>query len=154
VRGAQFFVWGALFAAGCASTKVVTIEGEEIASEDLMDIDVVVEKCAVPDLITYFDFDSDDIGRSDNLDSLARCITSGPLAGSEILLVGHTDRIGGARYNEKLGLSRAQKVAAYLIDRGVSERRIKYQSLGKTRASGNPQEYARDRRVEIFVRLD
>jgi hypothetical protein len=147
-------VFSMLHAAGCSSTQsIITTDDEEIDPEEIMDIDVVVEKCAVPDLKTYFEFDSDEIGKSENLDKLAQCLTAGPLRDSLILLVGHTDRIGSKSYNEKLGLARARKVAAYLIERGVGEKRIKYLSQGKTRSSGNPRKFRSDRRVDISLLL-
>lgn len=38
---------------------------------------------------------------------------------------GHTDLVGSAAYNERLGLARARAVVAYLARRGVSPRRLR-----------------------------
>jgi OOP family OmpA-OmpF porin len=148
-----------LWAVGCAGsqTPIVTTEGEKIDPDEIIDVKVVVEKCAIPDLQTYFEFDSDEIESSDNLNKLAKCLTDGPLRASRILLIGSTDSVGSERYNDKLGLSRARKVAAYLIKLGVEEKRIKYTSIGKSKASASPgssvKDRSKDRRVDISVLL-
>jgi outer membrane protein OmpA-like peptidoglycan-associated protein len=143
----------AVVLSSCASSKdaLITTDNEEIDPDQIVEIKVVVEKCAVPDLKTYFDFDSDEISKADNLDQLARCLTDGPLRTSKVLLIGSTDPLGPNAYNEKLGLARARKVGAYLMKQGVGEKRIKYVSVGKTHASGKRQEYPKDRRVDINV---
>lgn len=47
---------------------------------------------------------------------------------------GHTDAVGGAAYNKRLGLRRAQRVVAYLATRGVSKSRLEaLASFGETR---------------------
>lgn len=138
----------------CASTSgsIVTTDQEEIDPEDIMEIEVVVQKCAIPDLKTFFDFDSDEIETSENLDVLARCL-NGPLSTSRVLLVGRTDRVGSRHYNAKLGLARARKVGAYLIGKNVDQKRIKYQSSGEARASRKQTSNALDRRVDIHIIL-
>jgi len=46
---------------------------------------------------------------------------------------GHTDRVGSSRYNQALGLQRAQAVVAYLASQGVSRSRLEaVVSLGET----------------------
>ncbi|MCC7385802.1 MAG: OmpA family protein [Deltaproteobacteria bacterium] len=143
--------------AGCAANPkaaaIVTTEGEEIDPDGIMDIEVVVKTCAVPDLKTYFQFDSDELAAHQNLDQLAKCLSGGPLEGNRLVLVGHTDPLGSDDYNAKLGLARARKVARYLSERGVDPSRIKYESQGKARASGDPAHYPEDRRVDIIVLL-
>lgn len=47
---------------------------------------------------------------------------------------GHTDAVGGASYNKRLGHRRAQKVVNYLATRGVSKSRLEaLASFGETR---------------------
>ncbi len=144
----------------CASSSrgssVTTSDGEEVPPEEameVMEVEVVVEKCRVPELKTYFAFDSDQVAQHENLDALAECLVSGPLRGHTILLRGHTDPQGDETYNVQLGLSRAQQVAAYLVAKGVSEDRIKYRSLGPSEASDDPADFPRDRRVDIDILL-
>jgi peptidoglycan-associated lipoprotein len=46
---------------------------------------------------------------------------------------GHTDLVGGAGYNKRLGLARAQAVVSYLATQGVSRSRLEaLASLGET----------------------
>ncbi len=46
---------------------------------------------------------------------------------------GHTDLVGSATYNKRLGLARAQAVVSYLATQGVSRRRLEaVASLGET----------------------
>jgi outer membrane protein OmpA-like peptidoglycan-associated protein len=80
-------------------------------------------------------------------------LVDGPLRSSRLLLVGSTDRVGPAEYNEKLGLSRAKKVAEYLSKHGVEEKRIKYLSVGKSKASPTRRGSPKDRQVDIHVFL-
>lgn len=136
-----------LAACASASQTIVTTEGEKIEPEDIMDLEVVAQKCSVPDLKTYFAFDSDEVAEHENLDRLAACLTTGPLQGTPVVLVGHTDSVGTEAYNEKLGLSRAKQVAGYLIDKGVDKKKIKFSSRGKSGAKDEP--YPEDRRVDI-----
>jgi OOP family OmpA-OmpF porin len=50
-----------------------------------------------------------------------------------ILVAGHTDRIGGSAYNQKLSERRAQAVKDYLVSRDVAVSRINAEGMGETR---------------------
>lgn len=74
---------------------------------------------------------------------------------SEILVIGHTDAVGAAQYNDKLSLQRAEYVRAELIRRGIAEVNITVEGRGKreplvTTADGIAE--PKNRRVEINVR--
>lgn len=49
-----------------------------------------------------------------------------------VLVTGHTDRIGTARYNQKLSERRADAVRDYLVSRGVPRDKIETLGMGKT----------------------
>ena len=69
-----------------------------------------------------------------------------------LLLEGHCDERGSERYNELLGLRRAQAAAQYLASRGLSASRMRILSHGLTRpvASGHDEEsWKQNRRVEV-----
>ena len=65
--------------------------------------------CGLPDKDALFPFDSATIEAADikPLDAVARCFTTGPLAGRSMHLVGHADPRGASEYNLALGQRRA-----------------------------------------------
>lgn len=71
-----------------------------------------------------------------------------------INVMGHTDSRGAAAYNMNLSRQRANSVASYLINRGVSASRINVTGYGMTRPiASNDTDYGRqqNRRVEITI---
>jgi OmpA-OmpF porin, OOP family len=80
-----------------------------------------------------------------------------------ILAVGHTDRIGGDAYNQKLSEKRAAAVKEYLVAKGVEANRVYTEGKGETQpktgdtCKGNKKTKALidclqpDRRVDIEV---
>ncbi len=80
-----------------------------------------------------------------------------------IIAVGHTDRIGGAAYNQKLSEKRAAAVKEYLVAKGIEANRVYTEGKGKTQpvtgdtCKGNAKTKALidclqpDRRVDIEV---
>jgi len=54
------------------------------------------------------------------------------LEGQKIEVVGHTDRIGKAAYNQKLSIQRAESVSDYLVRRGVAGDRIVTRGVGES----------------------
>ena len=101
--------------------------------------------------VPFFEFDSSDTRDTDqpSMQTLAECMTSGPLSGKSIKLIGHTDPRGTPTYNEKLGLVRAERVKHYLVTHGVDPTRVQVESLGEDQASPAPQDWPKNRRVEI-----
>lgn len=73
-------------------------------------------------LFAFGKYQSADLLRAgqQSLQQLAQKITEGYVQVERIRLVGHTDRLGSAKANEKLGLNRAQTVKAALQQYGVS----------------------------------
>src|SRR5215470_15843045 len=63
-----------------------------------------------------FDYDSNQLSSSDRdiLAQVATCLTTGPLKGRSIQLVGRADPRGETEYNMSLGGSRATTVMKYL----------------------------------------
>ena len=49
-----------------------------------------------------------------------------------IHVIGYTDRIGSAKYNQRLSLRRAHAVKEYLVHKGIPADRIKAEGKGKT----------------------
>ncbi|MFP4273798.1 MAG: OmpA family protein [Paracoccaceae bacterium] len=73
---------------------------------------------------------------------------------STVQIVGHTDNVGDAGYNQDLSERRAGAVASVLLDAGVSPGRIRTMGRGEAQpVSSNltPEGRAQNRRVEIVI---
>ena len=73
----------------------------------------------------------------------------------DIVIVGHTDRVGTDEYNDALALRRAETVRAVLIRRGLVAENITTSGRGKRELLVQTPEgvaEAKNRRVEIIVR--
>jgi peptidoglycan-associated lipoprotein len=99
-----------------------------------------------------FDFDSAQLtpGDRSELDQLATCMSTGPLAGKNVSLVGRADPRGEAEYNMNLGATRATAVQSYLARLGVAGSRLTTTSRGALDAEGHDETtWAVDRRVDL-----
>jgi outer membrane protein OmpA-like peptidoglycan-associated protein len=86
----------------------------------------------VPDTIN-FEFNSAELSPEATaiLDKQANFIRQFPEVRFKVF--GHTDLVGSAGYNQRLGLRRAQAAVAYLVSKGVSRSRLEaVVSFGKT----------------------
>jgi peptidoglycan-associated lipoprotein len=102
----------------------------------------------------HFAFDSSSVQpeAAATLDALARCFTTGALAGRRMLLTGHTDPRGEVEYNIALGQRRAGSVAGYLADHGMARDHIGTTSHGEFDATGIDEAgWARDRKVDVTL---
>lgn len=71
-----------------------------------------------------------------------------------IQILGHTDNIGSANYNQSLSTSRAQNVYNYLINHNINAERLSFQGFGQNKpiADNNSEEgRAQNRRTEFIV---
>jgi outer membrane protein OmpA-like peptidoglycan-associated protein len=110
-------------------------------------------------LITFasgllFGFDSDVVqgNARANLTNLAESLRQYP--DTEVLIVGHTDNVGRADYNEGLSLRRANAARQFLISQGVQSNRIRTEGMGlREPVASNETEAGRaqNRRVEVAV---
>ncbi len=86
------------------------------------------------------------------LDALARCFSTGPLAGRNMLLTGHTDTRGEREYNIALGQRRAGSVSGYLSTHGMTAPHLSATSHGDLDATGTDDAgWARDRKVDVTL---
>jgi outer membrane protein OmpA-like peptidoglycan-associated protein len=86
------------------------------------------------------------------IDELAEALTDNPHL--SIKLVGHTDNIGSARFNERLSLQRANAVKARLVEQGVDPSRIVTEGKGIHEPLNNnetDEDRAKNRRVELTI---
>lgn len=110
-------------------------------------------------LITFdsgilFGFDSDVIqgAARENLTNLANSLRSYP--DTEVLIVGHTDNVGSAQYNQGLSERRAASARNYLVSQGVPSNRVRTQGMGlREPVASNETESGRaqNRRVEVAI---
>jgi peptidoglycan-associated lipoprotein len=102
-----------------------------------------------------FDFDQTALLPEDRavLADVAKCVTTGPLAGRHIVLVGRADPRGAGDYNMALGEWRADSVYGFLAGAGVSPSQMKETSRGALDATGNDEStWRNDRRVDLDIR--
>jgi peptidoglycan-associated lipoprotein len=86
----------------------------------------------------------------DVLARVAQCLTTGPLKGSSVRLVGRADPRGTQEYNMALGERRADSVLKYLTALGVPSTQLAETSRGALDATGSdPNAWRADRRVDI-----
>jgi OOP family OmpA-OmpF porin len=85
-----------------------------------------------------FDFDKSELkpkGKS-MLDDLVTVLSG---ASYEVILaIGHTDRIGSVKYNQKLSVRRAESVKQYLVSKGIAANRIYAEGKGKSQPVTKP----------------
>jgi outer membrane protein OmpA-like peptidoglycan-associated protein len=101
-----------------------------------------------------FDFDSDAI-RSDaaeNLRNLAASLKK--YSNTNLLIVGHTDAVGSADYNQSLSTRRASSASTFLSMQGVASDRLRTVGRGETEPlASNETEAGRqqNRRIEVAI---
>jgi len=124
---------------------------EEEGAYHLLMADPLLRTCSGS--VPFFNFDSSVTREADlpSMQTLADCMTEGPLKGKRIKLIGRTDPRGTPAYNEKLGFERAQRIKEYLVAHGIDGSRIDVESGGASEASAEPEGWPKDRRVEIRV---
>ncbi|HYQ85658.1 MAG TPA: OmpA family protein [Bacteroidota bacterium] len=92
-------------------------------------------------------------GSKQILDQVAKGLKAYPTA--EVAIYGHTDNVGGAKYNMKLSLGRANSVKSYLVSKGIEPPRIVTRGYGYTKPiadNATPEGRAKNRRIE-FARM-
>ncbi|MDR1543056.1 MAG: OmpA family protein [Prevotellaceae bacterium] len=72
----------------------------------------------------------------------------------KILIIGHTDNIGGVKFNQELSQNRALSVYNALINKGIATERLSYKGFGATQPiADNATDEGREknRRVEFII---
>ena len=105
------------------------------------------------DLDIYFDFNSAAVTprAEPQLPNLGKALTDGELAGSVILLGGHTDAKGGDAYNQKLSERRAETIRNFLIENyRIPAKNLIAAGYGKKDLKNPADAYAAEnRRVQV-----
>lgn len=105
-------------------------------------------------LQVQFGFNSSRIegGSLQTMENLAAALASPELQDRTFTIVGHTDGVGSAAYNQRLSQVRARSVKDFLVQRGVGASRL--QTVGKGYSellNRNDPTAAENRRVEIVA---
>lgn len=106
-------------------------------------------------VVDGLDFDSGGARITDSslpvLDTLADMIAQNEL---RLIIVGHSDSVGGLAANRQLSQERAEAVMRALIERGVAAERLSAEGiafLAPLTANGTPEGRALNRRVELVL---
>ena len=73
----------------------------------------------------------------------------------DVVVIGHTDRIGTEQFNDSLSLQRAERVRGELVKLGIAEARVQIAGRGEREPlvpTDDEVAEPRNRRVEISVR--
>lgn len=73
----------------------------------------------------------------------------------DVVVIGHTDRVGNSQFNDRLSLQRAERVRGELVQLGIPDGRIRTAGRGEREplvATDDEVAEPRNRRVEINVR--
>jgi outer membrane protein OmpA-like peptidoglycan-associated protein len=103
----------------------------------------------------YFVFDTDELTAASRaqFDRIKAELAARPAP--EIVVIGHTDRVGSVQYNDELALKRAQTVRAALTQAGIAPGGIEVAGRGEREpavATADEVDEERNRRVEVIVR--
>lgn len=112
----------------------------------------LLSACGLPSANAFFEFDSAQVKADDQntLHLVGQCLSTGPLQGQRIEIVGHTDPRGTDEYNYQLGKSRAHSVSEYLSGHGVGAGNISVTSYGESLSSATDERgWSYERRVDI-----
>jgi outer membrane protein OmpA-like peptidoglycan-associated protein len=124
--------------------RAVKVEGEASSTAQASSADLPVN----------FEYKSSDLTTDAqlNLKSLARILNSTELVSQRFKIVGHTDAVGGAAYNQALSERRALSVQAYLVNTlNVESSRLEVEGKGFSELA-DPQHptNAINRRVQVI----
>jgi OmpA-OmpF porin, OOP family len=122
----------------------------------------IIEKVALSSDV-LFEFDKAQLrpeGRAE-LDKLAERVKDADI--ESVQAIGHADRIGPEKYNEKLSRERAESVKQYLAQKGIDDQRVQIEGRGESEPITQNQCKGQrgdalirclepDRRVDIEVR--
>ncbi|TXH71153.1 MAG: hypothetical protein E6Q83_02810 [Thiothrix sp.] len=119
-----------------------------------VDLEKAADKKNVSSARLYFPFRSSKPELADStkeyFDDLISFLKANPQA--KVKIIGHTDNVGDADINEKLGLQRAERIRTLLVRRGAPADRVEASSKGETAPwVTNKTEEGRNknRRVEV-----
>jgi outer membrane protein OmpA-like peptidoglycan-associated protein len=132
-----------------------TLEAQEVQVQETQStktLKVEIEKIKTVDI--YFDYKQSNVKTKYNeqIEKLIKVLKH--YKNAKVELVGNTDNTGGIKYNNKLGLKRAEAILQVLVNNNISKDRISVKSNGELNPMypNNPEESkAKNRRVDINI---
>jgi peptidoglycan-associated lipoprotein len=131
------------------------VQTDEVVSPGLAISGDILKACgitAIKNANPKFDYDQDELTEDDRtiLGQIATCLTTGPLKGKNVSLIGRADPRGTEEYNLGLGSRRSHSVSQYLGRLGVQQAQMGVTTRGALDASGTDESgWKEDRRVDI-----
>ena len=124
-----------------------------LSSADRDQVQQIAQSRPSVDVEIYFDYNSAALSpkAEPQLNNLGKALTSQDLAGSVVMLGGHTDAKGGDDYNQSLSERRAETVKKFLVDNyHVSTETMISTGYGKRELKNSTDPFApENRRVQI-----
>lgn len=149
-----FVVMASVALAGCAGTPEISRAKTSVQTPQVGALSALQRQFrSQARTVVYFDFDRDTL----NAEARARLNEQAAwiLKNKNIRfrVYGHTDKVGGNRYNYQLGLRRANRVVDYLVSKGISPDRLEAMvSFGENSPALNTEDRERlNRRVVTEV---
>lgn len=138
-----------------AQGKLQAVDEAEASVRQRFDAALQARPPAPVSFTVYFVFDKDEL-TAESLQQFARIKSELAVRPApEIVVIGHTDRVGSVQYNDDLSLKRAATVRAALIAAGVDAAQIDVAGRGEREPAvqtADEVDEPRNRRVEIMVR--
>jgi outer membrane protein OmpA-like peptidoglycan-associated protein len=139
-----------------SASKVVI--PETVITHDSISKPVITKKETIPEsMLIYFAFDKSEFNTGNITDKYLneshKFLDQNQMA--KVTVTGHTDAVGSDKYNQALGLRRAQSVKAYFENKGISANRIVVESRGKKEPADNNSTTtgrAKNRRTVITIK--
>jgi outer membrane protein OmpA-like peptidoglycan-associated protein len=150
-------------AVGGAAGAIIGHQMDQQARELDRDLDgATVTRVGEGIVVTFeggilFDFDRADLRPEarNNLRQLADNLRQ--YDRTEVLIIGHTDNVGTAEYNQGLSERRAQSAANYVIQQGIASQRISTRGMGlhdPIASNATAEGRQLNRRVEVVIYAD
>lgn len=142
---------------GTPETEQVSALKADAYPADSMPNRPAVKPVIPENLIVYFAYDKSEFLPSSDVskfyDASIAYMIQNPNAGLQI--IGHTDSKGSDKYNQALGLRRAQSLIEYFISKGIAAEKLKIDSKGEKEPVENnssDEGRAKNRRAAVTIK--
>lgn len=143
-------------AAGAIIGRQMNRQAEELEQEiDGATVEQLDEGIAIKfDSGLLFGFDSATLSPTaqSNLQKLANSLET--YDNTNVHIIGHTDDVGAAEYNERLSERRAQSAVDYLVNLGITQERLIVRGMGEEDPlveNETEEDRAMNRRIEVVI---